>query len=49
MEQSSINYESILNVDDYTLVKNIFMQYNLNWKNDDEVDKDLFSNLKNLE
>jgi hypothetical protein len=48
MEQGSINNESILNVDDYTLVKNIFKKYNLNWKND-EVDKDLFSILKNSE
>lgn len=45
MEQGSITSESLLNVDDYTLVKNIFKQYNLNWKND-EIDEDLFSIMK---
>jgi len=37
---------SIMNTDESMLVKNIFMQYNLKWKNDDK-DNDSIS--KNLE
>lgn len=37
---------SIMNTDECMLVKNIFKQYNLKWKNDD---KDNDTNSKNLE